>query len=442
MVGGRKWRLMIAVLAAMTLVAAACNGDGEEADGEAPVEEDLSGETVEVAAVWTGQEQASFEDVLNAFSEQTGATVNFTSTGEDIATVLGTRIEGGNPPDIAILPQPGLLRDLSEQDALVPIEDFAGEVVDENYASAWREFGSVDGTLYGVWFKAANKSTFWYNVNVFNDAGVSPPEDWEGLQSTAQTLSDFGVTPLSVAGADGWTLSDWFENVYIRTAGPEMYDQLANHEIPWTDQSVKDALTVLGEVFGEEDWIVGGSGGAIQTDFPTSVNNVFADPTAPDAAMVYEADFVGSIIQNETDSVVGEDADFFNFPSIEGSPTSVVGAGDVAVLMEDTPGGRALIEYLATPEAAEIRAEGGGFTSANLNVDLAVYPDDVTRRSAEALQEAGDNVRFDLSDLQPAAFGSTTGQGIWGELQNFLQNTGNIDRITQNLENQAEQAFA
>jgi hypothetical protein len=435
---GNPWRYFTVVLAATSLIAAACAGEPER-----PLEEagDLSGETVEVAAVWTGEEQASFEAVLNEFAQQTGATVNFTSTGEDIATVLGTRIEGGNPPDIALLPQPGLLRDLVGQDALIPIDDIAGDAVDENYASIWREFGSVDDTLYGVWFKAANKSTFWYNVNVFNDAGVTPPEDWDGLRSAADTVSAFGVPPISIAGADGWTLSDWFENVYIRTAGPDMYDQLAAHEIPWTDQSVKDALAVMAEIFGEEDYILGGASGALQTAFPDSVADVFANPASPDAGMVYEADFVATVIANETDSVVGEDADFFNFPSIEGSPLAVVGAGDVAVLMKDTPGGTALMEYLATPEAAEIRAEGGGFTSANLNVDLSVYPDEQTRRSAEALTEAGDNVRFDLSDLQPAEFGSTTGQGIWGELQNFLRNPDDIDQITENLEEQATQAY-
>lgn len=435
---GKSWRHVTVLLATVALVAAAC-GDGEEADDG--VAQDLSGESVEVAAVWTGEEQASFQEVLNAFAEETGAEVSFTSTGEDIATVLGTRIEGGNPPDIAMLPQPGLLRDLVEQDALIPIDDIAGDAVDENYSPIWREFGSVDGTLYGVWFKAANKSTFWYNVNVFGDAGVSPPEDWDGLQSTADTVSAFGVSPISVAGADGWTLSDWFENVYIRTAGPEMYDQLANHEIPWTDQTVQDALATLAEIFGEEDWLLGGSDGALQTAFPDSVADVFANPASPDASMVYEADFVATVVSNETDSVVGEDADFFNFPSIDESPPSVVGAGDAAVLMADTPGGQALMEYLASPEAAEIRAEGGGFTSANLNVDLSVYPDEQLRRSAEALTEAGDNVRFDLSDLQPAEFGSTTGQGIWGELQNFLQNPDDIDEITENLEQQATRAY-
>ncbi|HEX6261584.1 MAG TPA: ABC transporter substrate-binding protein [Actinomycetota bacterium] len=430
---------MLALLSVLALAAAACgdgDGDGDgEAEPDAP--QDLSGETVEVAAVWTGTEQESFQQVLSAFSEQTGAETQFTSTGDDVAAVLGTRIEGGDPPDVAFLPQPGLMADLAEQDALIPIEDVAGDEVDANYSQDWRDLGSIDGTLYGVWFKAANKSTVWYNTNVFEQAGVSAPEDWDGMMSAAQTVSDFGVTPWSIGGADGWTLTDWFENVYIRTAGPEMYDQLTNHEIPWTDQSVKDALTRLAEIFENQDML---AGNPLQTDFPTSVANVFANPDSPDAAMVYEGDFVAGVISGETGSTVGEDADFFNFPSIDGSPLAVVGGGDVAVLLTDSEAGRALMEFLASPEAGEVWAGLGGFTSPNQNVDLSVYPDDITRRSAEALATA-ETFRFDMSDLQPAEFGGTVGQGLFSLFQDFLADPSAIDQVTEQMEQEASQAF-
>jgi hypothetical protein len=433
-------RHLLAVGAALALLASAC-GDGGQEQPERVQEGGLEGETIEVAAVWTGEEQTKFEEVLDAFAEQTGATVRFTSTGDDVAAVLQTRIEGGNPPDVALLPQPGLLRDLAEQDALQPIEEVAGDEVDANYSPVWRELGSVDETLYGVWFKAANKSTVWYNLNVFSSAGAEPPADWDAFRSTAETIADFGVDPIAVGGADGWTLTDWFENVYIRTAGPDMYDQLANHEIEWTDQSVKDALTTLGEILGDEALLSGGTRGALQTSFPDSVSKVFADPQNPEAAIVYEADFVATVIQNETESELGTDADFFDFPAIDDSPPAVVGGGDVAVLLTESEGGQALIEYLATAEAAEIRARTGGFTSANTGVDLSVYPDEITRRSAEALVEAGDSFRFDLSDLQPAEFGATVGQGLFKLFQDFLQDPEDVDGVTQQLERAASQAF-
>jgi len=286
-----------------------------------------------------------------------------------------------------------------------------------------------------VWFKAANKSTFWYRPDTLADAGVEPPEDWDGLTEAAQTISDSGVPPLSVGGADGWTLTDWFENVYLRSAGDEMYDQLTTHSIPWTDPSVVDALTLLGTLWSAPGMLA--PNGA-STSFVDSVARVFNTP--PQAAMVYEGDFVAGTIEAETTATVGTDADFFTFPAIEDSASSVVGGGDVAVLFTDNPAAQALIQYLATPEAAEVWVELGGFTSPNQNVDTSLYPDDIARRSAEQLV-GSDVFRFDLSDQQPPAFGGTPAQGMWKILQDFLANPSNPQATAQQLEQAAAAAY-
>jgi ABC-type Fe3+ transport system substrate-binding protein len=433
----RRWRSLLAVVAAVALTAAACQGE-EEQPTEEDGAQDFTGQSLEVAAVWTSPEQERFTMVLDAFAEQTGAEVSFTSTGDDIAAVLGPRIEGGDPPDVAVLPQPGLVQDYVGQDALIPIDDAAGDEIDANFPPGARQVGTVDDTLYAVWFKAAQKSTLWYNVNVLNDAGVQPPTTWEEVQTAAGTISDFGVTPYSVGAADGWTLSDLFENIYLTTAGGDMYDQLTRHEIPWTDESVKTALTRMGEVVTQDDLIAGGVSGALQTDFNTSVTQMFKDP--PDGAMTFEGSFVGGIVTGETEAQLGTDADFVTFPSIDGSPPGVVGGGDLAVLMKDTEAGKALIEFLATPEAGEIWGAEGGFISPSPKVDPANFPDDTDRRAAEALVAAGDAVRYDLSDLQPSEFGATSGQGIWGLLQEFMRN-GDVDATAEALEDAAAKAF-
>jgi alpha-glucoside transport system substrate-binding protein len=417
-----RWRL-IAVSSVFALVAAACGGDGggDGGGGTTGPAQDLSGQTIEVAAIWgndTGEAE-SFAKVADAFEKQTGATVEYTSTGEDLAAVIGPRIEGNDPPDISIVAQPGLLKDFAARGALIPIEDVAGDEVDANLGSAGRDAGSAEGTL--------------------NDAGVEPPATWEELQTVAQTVSDFGVTPYAIDGASGWVLSDWFENIYLRTAGPEMYDQLAKHEIPWTDQSVKDALTLFADIVGNENNLLGGADGTLQAEFPASVTLAFADP--PEAAMVYEGDFVGAVVRSETKAQVGTDADFFPFPSIDGSPPEmVVGSGDIAILMKDSEAGKAFIEYLATPEPGEIWAALGGFISPNAGVDPSVYPDETSQRAAAGFANAGDQLRYDLGDLQPAAFGATEGQGYWGILQDFVRNP-DVDGTAERLEREAAAAF-
>ncbi len=438
----KRWVVGVATVAILTLIAAACSSDsssGASDTGTTSAAPDLTGQTVDVAATWTSAEQRNFEQVLALFEQQTGATTQFVSTGDDIAAYLGPKIEGGKPPDVAILPQPGVVASFASQGDLVPIEDFAGDLIDANYAPGAREVGTVDGTLYAVWFRAAQKSTVWYNTHVFDDAGVQPPTTWDELVSTAQTISDSGVPPYSVGVDVGWPMSDLFENIYLRTAGPDMYDKLARHEIPWTDQSVKDALSKMADVIGNSDEIAGGTQGALQTDFNGSVDQMFTDP--PAGAMLFEGNFVGGVITGETKAKVGTDADFFDFPSIDGSPPAVMGGGDLAVLLDDTPAGEALIKFLATPEAAEVWAGLGGYISPNKNVDISAYTDPVDQRAAQALIDAGDAVRYDMSDLQPTAFGATTGQGIWGILTDFVSDPSDIDGTAQQLEAAAKAAY-
>ncbi len=430
-----RWYLLFALVLALPAVAAGCGGgDDEEGGGGTETGGGAVSGTLSMVAVWTGAEGESFQAVLDGFKEQyPNVTVRYQGSA-DPATVLSTAIEGGNPPDLAALPNPGLMKDFQSRGVIQPI-DFARDDAEANFSQSWVDLGSIDGQLYGVFFKGGNKSTVWYNVHAFEDAGVESPEDWDAFLEAAKTLKASGVTAYSIGAADGWTLTDWFEQVYLRLAGPEKYDQLTNHEIPWTDQSVKDALTELAKVFGDTDNIAGGTSGALQTDFPTSISQIYADP--PKAAIAYEGDFAAGVITDETQAQPQTDFDFFDFPSVNGSSPSVVGGGDVVVMFKDSPAAQALVKYLATPEAAEIWAKRGGFSSPNKNVDESVYPDEITRRAATALAQA-ETFRFDMSDLAPSAFGSDAEFSL---LQDWFKNPSDIDGITTKLEAAAAKAY-
>ncbi len=423
----------VIVLVALMVFAASCT-QGEPVDGQTGG----GGGSIEVAAVFTGEEKKNFEAVLDAFSEESGVETTFTSAGDDMAAFLGNKIEGGSPPDVALIAQPGLVRSLAADDSLNSASDDVAAAMEENFAPVWTELGSVDGTLYGVYFKVSNKSTWWYHPPTFEAAGIEPPADWDEMLETAKTVNASGVPWVSMGGADGWTLTDWFENIYIRTAGPEMYDQLSNHEIPWTDESVIGALEVWAELVGDPANIAGGTDGALETDFVTSVTQVFTGD--PAAATVYEGDFVPGQIPADEGAEAGVDYDFFDFPSIDGSEPAVVGGGDAAVALTDNAAAQEFLAFLATPEAAEVWASAGGFTSANQNLDTSVYPDEITRRSGEAVATA-EEVRFDMSDLQPPEFGGTSGRGLWLRFQDFVKAPDDPEAIGEALEKDATKAF-
>ncbi|MEV8090894.1 ABC transporter substrate-binding protein [Streptomyces nigra] len=423
----------------LALGATACGGDPVSAGGG---DKALDGQTVTVAGVWTGTEQKNFQKVLDAFTEKTGARTTFVSTGDNVSTVVGSKIEGGNAPDVVMVPQVGVLKQFAQQGWLKPLSATAQKSVDANFAPVWKNYGSVDDTLYGLYFKAAHKSTVWYSPDALAQAGVEPPTSYDDLLKAGRTVSDSGLAAFSVAGQDGWTLTDWFENVYLSQAGPEKYDALATHQLKWTDASVVKALTTLGELFKDKQLIAGGQKGALNTDFPGSVEKVFGPK--PEAGMVYEGDFVAGVAKDQFGRKIGEDADFFPFPAVGGGKPPVVSGGDAAVVLKDgksQKAGMALLEYLATPEAAAVWAEAGGFLSPNKNVDLASYGDDVTRETAKSLVAAGDSVRFDMSDQAPAAFGGTKGAGEWKLLQDFLRDPSDPKGTAAKLEAAAAKAY-
>ncbi|MEV1204422.1 ABC transporter substrate-binding protein [Microbispora rosea] len=434
--------IMVACLA--LAAAAACGSDtGSEpaASASAPAADGgaakpLEGTKVEVAAKWTGDEQANFEKVLKAFEEKTGATVTYASTGEDTGAYLGPRIQGGNPPDVAILPQPGLVQQYADENALKPLAPEVQTQIDQNYTPYWKELGSAKGQVYGVLVKAAHKSLVWYRQSAFDDAGAQPASTWDDLIKDAQTLSDSGVSPFALCAASGWTLTDLFENVYLSTAGPENYDKLSKHEIPWTDATVKTALEKLAQIFGKKEFMLGGSSGALQTDFPTCVTQVYAQKKA---AMVIEADFVAASL-GQSGAKVGEEAKIMPFPKA-GDTAPVILGGDVAVVMKDNKGAQALVEYLASKEGGEVWAKQPGYLSPNRNVSPDNYPDDLTKQLAQTIISAGESVRYDMSDLAPSAFGGTDGKGEWKDLQDFLRNPSDVKGAQEKLEADAAKAF-
>jgi alpha-glucoside transport system substrate-binding protein len=432
---------LFGLFAVLVLVAAACGGGGGGETGAAGTTgggAECGSGSISLMGIWVSTEQQSIQAVLDGFKEKCpDVTVKYNPAGDNIVTVLATAVQGGNPPDLATIAQPGTIKEYADSGKIKPI-DFAKGTISQNYSQSAVDLGTFNGKLYSFLFKGANKSTVWYNVPVFQDAGVEAPKTWDDFLQAAQTIKASGVPAYSIGGADGWTLTDLFENIYLRTAGPDKYDQLATHDIPWTDQSVKDALTEMGKILSDTDNIAGGKQGALQTDFPTSVTNAFADP--PKAAMVLEADFVEGEILNSTKAKPETGFNVFDFPAINDSPPSVVGGGDQVVMFKDSPAARALVQYLATPEAAEIWVRRGGFSSPNKGVPEDAYQDPLLRATATALANA-ENFRFDLSDLQPSAFGGTVGQGEFKLFQDFLSNPSDVDGIAQKLEDAAAKAY-
>jgi len=427
------------VVVALGLVTVTAASATRTSHAKAGVNTAVSG-TVNFDGIWTAAEAKAFGQVIAAFNKvYPNVHVKYKPVGNNLPTVLSTAIAGGHPPDMADIAQPGTIKQYALQGKLKPI-NYAKGTLNANFAPAWQKLGQVNGKQYAVPFKAANKSLYWYNVQSFKTAGVSPPKTWAQLTKAAATLKASGTPAYSMCGASGWTLTDLFENIYLRTFGPAKYQALSDHKVKWTDASVKKALTTMASIVGDSSNLAGGNSGAVQTDFPTCVTDAFSTPSK--GAIVFEADFVGGAITSGTKAKPATDFNSAVFPTITpgADSTAVEIGGDLLVAFRDTPAIEAFVNFLATAPAANAWAKLGGFGTGNKNVKASIYPDAITR-ATEAPLGTAKSVVFDMSDAQPPSFGATTGQGEWGLFQKFLVNPKDISGIQKQLESAAAAAY-
>jgi len=369
-------------------------------------------DTVTILGTLTGQGEDKLMRAIAPFTEATGIEVTYEGT-DAFTTLISVRVDAGDRPDIALFPQPGLMLDFAAQGELVPQ---ARSPLASAYAPYWLDLASVNDNLYGVWMRADVKSLVWYNPAAFTAAGYRIPDTWEDLEALmAQMVAD-GNTPwcigLESGVATGWVGTDWLEEILLRQAGPDVYDQWVTHEIPFTHPAVESALMTFGKIVRDRDRVFGGPTGVISTPFDEAVTGLFTDP--PDCYLHRQASFIRDFLPSNV--IPGETVDVFALPPMQpnqGNPVLV--GGIVFAQFNQTPAASALMQHLATAEAHTLWAEAGYITP-HTEVSLDAYPDLLTRNPAQILQNA-DIIRFDGSDLMPGAVGTGT---FWTGMVDYI----------------------
>lgn len=399
-----------------------------------------SANSVNLLSVWGGEEQASFQAVVAPFTSQNGIKVNLEST-RDLDAVLTTRIRGNNPPDIAILPNPGKMQQLASQNHLVPLDGMLDmSKIQTDYAKAWTDLGSYNGKFYALFYKAANKGTIWYNPQQFTSNNYQIPKTWDDLISLSNSIAGSGKFPWSMGveggAASGWPATDWIAQIFLNQSGPDKYDQWVTHKIPWTDSSVKAAFQQYGMIVGGKHYINGAPQAILATNFQPATYSPFTSP--PQAYMNYLGDFAAGFITTQFPGIkAGTGYNFFPFPQINAQyQGSVTGGADVVVALRNNSAVKKLVQYLATAQAQEIWVKRGGFTSVNKSLDLAAYPDSVTQASAKMLTSAS-TFRFGAGDLMPPA----VQQSFWKGMLTFIGDQGQLDSVLSTIEGTAQQAY-
>jgi alpha-glucoside transport system substrate-binding protein len=425
----RRTASLLAGGVALLMIAAACTED----DDDGATTGGGSGDGVTISGPETGAEADGFQASLDVFTEESGTEVTY-SGSRDFESQIRVAAEGDNLPDIAVIPQPGLVAELAEH--IVPVPEATLEAHEDSYDPYLWELVTIDGEILGVPNKADLKSLVWYSPSVFEENGYEIPETWDALIALQDQMKADGIAPWCIGiesgEATGWPLTDWMEDLMLRVHGPDVYDQWVTHEIPFNDPKVREVAAMVEEIWFTEGNVLNGRQSIASTGFAQAGLPI----RDGQCGMHRQANFYAANFSDaDEDIVFGPDGDVSTFylPTLSDEFGQVtLSGGTYIVAFNDDEDTLAAIEYLASEAYADnrIEADFGGFLSPNQNHDTSLYSSDLDRTMAEILVTA-DPVRFDGSDNMPSEVG---GGSFWREGTNWVLGTNDLDAFLNNVE--------
>ncbi|MFE7634521.1 ABC transporter substrate-binding protein [Kitasatospora sp. NPDC057518] len=419
----RRLAAVPVLVAALALTAACSNSSGGSGGGGGGSAASLSGDcaryqpyaghsgtTVTMFASILSPESDNLEKSWAEFSKCTGIRISYEGSN-DFESQLPVRVSGGNAPDFAIIPQPGLLAQMVKSGKVVkpPAQTVANQ---DKWSPIWKTYGSVNGTYYAAPMSANMKSLVWYSPKAFTAAGYDVPKTWTDLMALSDRIAKAGGAKPWCGGiasgtATGWPATDWLEEVVLGSYGGEVYDQWVGHQVKFSDQKITTAMKTVADWMQNPAWVNAGFG-----DVKSIATTTFQDAGTPilsgKCLMLQQASFYEA--QWPKGTKVGPDRDVFAFhlPAVNPSVANPVeGGGEFLAAFSGRPEVQAVQNYLSSSDWASSRVKtASGWVSANQGVDKSLYTDPIDKLSAEALTDPSATFRFDGSDLMPAAVGA------------------------------------
>jgi alpha-glucoside transport system substrate-binding protein len=442
----RAVALLAPAVAAVTLMAACSNssGNNDNAGSGAALSGDCAkyqafsghqGKTVTLAASIISPESDSLQKSWDEFSKCTGIKLSYEGAN-DFESQLPVKVSGGSPPDLAFIPQPGLLQRMVATGKVVKPPAAVEANADKYWNKAWKAYGTVNGTFYAAPMSANMKSLVWYSPKAFTAAGYKVPTTWDEMMALSDQIAAAGKKPwcagIGSGTATGWPATDWLEQLVLRTSGGDVYDKWIKHEIKFDSPEIKAAMERLQSWLLNPKYVNGGFG-----DVKSIATTTFQDAGKPILAgncyMLQQASFYGAQWPAGTNITETGDVFAFYLPGISSSvPTPVIGGGEFNTVFSDRPEVQAVQTYLSTPEWHTSRVKAAtGWVSANSGVDQSAYTNAIDKLSAKYLTDTSATFRFDASDLMPAEVGS--GQE-WKSFTAWFAEGKSIDAILKEID--------
>ena len=409
----RRWIAPLAIMGVAGLALAGCAEGGGSSGGDSSGD---AGGTVRIAGGITGSEADALQKVFDDWSKDSGVKVTY-SGDKGFEGNIVTKVTGGDAPDIAIVPQPGLLKSLVDTGEVKPAPEEVEKNVDANWSPEWKKYGTFDDTFYAAPMLANIKGYVWYSPANFKEWGVEVPKTWDELLTLTKTIQEkTGAAPwcagFESGDASGWPGTDWIEDLVLRQSGPDVYDQWVAGDVKFTDKPIADAFTAVGDILLNPSYVNAGFGD-VKSINDTAFGDVAAKVADGTCPMTHQASFLTANFLTVKTAAgeapkVAPDGDVYAFvlPGYEeGSATIEVG-GEFVAGFSDSDATKKVLAFMSSPEFADARVSEGGAISANLKADPNKASSEFLVEAMKLLQDPNTIVRFDASDLMPATVGS------------------------------------
>jgi alpha-glucoside transport system substrate-binding protein len=416
-----------------------------ELDQALGADQPFAGTKVSFQTQWIGGEGEGFAAAIADFVKVTGIAVQIDSIGSSHETVLKTRIDGGSPPDMAVLAQPTGVLAYASQGKLIDVSTFMD--ADKLNAEFPSTIGLISegGHIWGIPTKADVKSMIWYPIKAFEAKGYAVPATWDELIALADKIVADGSHPFCASAggpgtATGWQLTDWIEEVLLKTEDPQVTQDWISHEIPFTDPKIKAAFDRVGGLLFKEGYVDGGGAAIVNNAMTEVMDPMFNEDTAAPGCWMqkipvwYGPDFFPDKRVNGGDSkfVIGEDIGIFPFPTISEQYKGAEGSADAIMVLTDRPEVRAFAEFLATPEGLKNWIVGKGVLSPNVTTPVEWYANNYKLKVANEIALNATAIGFDASDLMPPAVGAGS---FWTGTVDWANANGtNTDTVLQAID--------
>jgi alpha-glucoside transport system substrate-binding protein len=356
---------------------------------------------------------------------------------ENINQLIMTKIQAKDTPDIALIPQPGVVADIVKRGAAQPLDDVVDKAaLESSMVPGTLDAGTVDGKLYGLLTSMNVKSLVFYPRKAFEAAGYKAPDSIDGLNALTEQIKADGGTPWCMGiesdTATGWAATDWFEDLIMRYGGADGYNAWVKHETPFDSDLVKQAGAEFEKLMFTDGNVLGGRKAITSTNFGTAGNPMFDKSGKPGCWLYKQGSFLTGFFKDgggvtDLDAQVG----LFGFPPAEaGGDNPVLGGGDLSVLMSKSDSAAKVMKMLSETDIGNDAAPTSSFISPHKDFDVSLYPDETTRSVAKVAYDSTAFL-FDGSDQMPGVVGAGS---FWKQMTAWIADKQDLNKTLKNID--------